>query len=76
MDDGNPMEQAMGFAAQMQQAQFNSAKLTIKWKFKNHTFMVESLNPLSAFELMERTKEVAKIRIGGDKNAKRTGKTV
>jgi len=59
----NPLETALDFAMKSQQAQFNAAKLIIRWTMYGHEFCVESLNPISAFELMEKVKIVAKDRL-------------
>lgn len=69
----SPIQNAMDMAIEMQKAQFNLAKLTISWQDYGHVFTVESMNPLSAFELSEKVKEIIKIRYsqGGMNDAKR-----
>jgi hypothetical protein len=62
----NPLEQAMDMAMKAQNAQFNAAKLVITWTEYGHTFSVESLNPVSAFELMAKVKTVAKKEFGSN----------
>ena len=62
----NPLEQAMDMAMKAQNAQFNAAKLVITWTEYGHTFSVESLNPISAFELMAKVKTVAKKEFGSN----------
>jgi hypothetical protein len=64
----SPIEDAMNSVIAMQQAQFNMAKLVISWQEFGHTFTVESLNPISAFELADKVKELIKKRMGGKKN--------
>lgn len=66
----SPIEEAMNHVVAMQQAQFNMAKLVISWQDYGHTFTVESMNPLSAFELSEKVKEICNKRWGGKPNEK------
>lgn len=68
-ENENPLDRVLGMAAQMNQVQFNAAKLTISWKMYNHIFTVESMNPVSAFEMARKVKEVAVKEFG--KNGKK-----
>ena len=64
MDENeNPLQQVMNMATSLASVQHNSATLRIKWKYHQHEFEVESMNPIQAFALMDKVKEVAKQKL-------------
>lgn len=68
-DDEQPgmediLKSVMGMIQQGAQMQVNGAELTITWQEYGHTFAVKSLNPISAFKLMEQVKNAAAVELG------------
>jgi hypothetical protein len=66
-DKPNPIEAVSNMLQQTANMQYNSAKVIIRWEFLDHTFTVESLNPISAFTMMDKVKEAAKQKMIRDK---------
>jgi hypothetical protein len=75
MNDEEGVAGSMSSLVEMMQkmgnVSFNAAKLSIEWEQLGHKFVVESMNPVSAFNLMSQTKKVAEQELGknGRKNS-------